>query len=171
MIAVPAHAAQSVVNTVVAAGVTAVVDCGVAPGLSNMMAGRAAARLEVCERVEILVGGLPLARGAEPAAEGVLFVATSMARSLPSFPYTDAWFEDPTNPYHRWVDGFRNSRLIVEDCTQSYLRLVHRPEVDGGELHEGTVKGSGNQGRYGWRCRLQRWNGSVSTARAVTVAG
>jgi len=43
-------------------GATAVVDCGVAPGLSNMMVGQAAARLAVCERVEILVGGLPLAR-------------------------------------------------------------------------------------------------------------
>jgi len=43
-------------------GVTAVVDCGVAPGLSNMMCGQAASRLEPCERVEIYVGGLPVAR-------------------------------------------------------------------------------------------------------------
>jgi lysine 6-dehydrogenase len=43
-------------------GTTAVVDCGVAPGLSNMMAGAAAARLDPCERVEILVGGLPVER-------------------------------------------------------------------------------------------------------------
>ncbi|HXY40210.1 MAG TPA: saccharopine dehydrogenase C-terminal domain-containing protein [Vicinamibacteria bacterium] len=45
-----------------ARGVTAVVDCGVAPGLSNMMAGHAAARLDPCERVEIYVGGLPVER-------------------------------------------------------------------------------------------------------------
>jgi saccharopine dehydrogenase-like NADP-dependent oxidoreductase len=43
-------------------GVTAAVDCGVAPGLSNMVAGAAAARLDACERVEIYVGGLPVAR-------------------------------------------------------------------------------------------------------------
>jgi saccharopine dehydrogenase-like NADP-dependent oxidoreductase len=43
-------------------GTTAVVDCGVAPGLSNMMCGAAAARLDACERVEIYVGGLPVAR-------------------------------------------------------------------------------------------------------------
>ena len=43
-------------------GVTAVVDCGVAPGLSNMMCGQAASRLEPCERIEIYVGGLPVAR-------------------------------------------------------------------------------------------------------------
>ncbi len=43
-------------------GTTAVVDCGVAPGLSNMMCGAAAARLLPCERLEIYVGGLPVAR-------------------------------------------------------------------------------------------------------------
>jgi len=43
-------------------GVTAVVDCGVAPGVSNMMVGRAAAALDRCERVEIYVGGLPVER-------------------------------------------------------------------------------------------------------------
>jgi saccharopine dehydrogenase-like NADP-dependent oxidoreductase len=43
-------------------GVTAVVDCGVAPGLSNMMCGYAAARLRPVEAVEIYVGGLPVER-------------------------------------------------------------------------------------------------------------
>ncbi|HXK11444.1 MAG TPA: saccharopine dehydrogenase C-terminal domain-containing protein [Vicinamibacteria bacterium] len=43
-------------------GVTAVVDCGVAPGLSNMMCGKAASRLDPLESVEIYVGGLPVAR-------------------------------------------------------------------------------------------------------------
>ena len=43
-------------------GTMAVVDCGVAPGLSNMMTGSAAARLDSCERIEIYVGGLPVAR-------------------------------------------------------------------------------------------------------------
>jgi saccharopine dehydrogenase-like NADP-dependent oxidoreductase len=44
------------------AGVTAVVDCGVAPGMSNMAAGFAAAQLDPCERIEIYVGGLPVER-------------------------------------------------------------------------------------------------------------
>jgi len=43
-------------------GVTAVVDCGVAPGVSNMMVGQAAARLDACLSVEIYVGGLPVQR-------------------------------------------------------------------------------------------------------------
>ncbi|HEY3352463.1 MAG TPA: alpha-amylase family glycosyl hydrolase, partial [Polyangia bacterium] len=49
-------------------------------------------------------------------------------------PAKDAWFEDPRNPFYKWVDGLRNSRLIVEDCAQPYLRLVHQPEVDAGTV-------------------------------------
>lgn len=40
-------------------GVTAVVDCGVAPGLSHMMAGYGAEVLDTARSVEIYVGGLP----------------------------------------------------------------------------------------------------------------
>jgi saccharopine dehydrogenase-like NADP-dependent oxidoreductase len=43
-------------------GVTAVVDCGVAPGVSNLMVGRAVAELAVVDDVEIFVGGLPRER-------------------------------------------------------------------------------------------------------------
>jgi lysine 6-dehydrogenase len=42
--------------------VTAVVDCGVAPGLSNMIVGRLHAELETTKEVLILVGGLPKER-------------------------------------------------------------------------------------------------------------
>ena len=40
-------------------GVTAVVDCGVAPGLTNMLAGYAVAQLDGCQRLDIYVGGIP----------------------------------------------------------------------------------------------------------------
>jgi saccharopine dehydrogenase-like NADP-dependent oxidoreductase len=43
-------------------GVTAVIDCGVAPGVSNMIAGWGASQLDVCERLDICVGGLPVER-------------------------------------------------------------------------------------------------------------
>jgi saccharopine dehydrogenase-like NADP-dependent oxidoreductase len=43
-------------------GVTAVVDCGVAPGMSNMVAGHAAAVLRPCRSISIYVGGLPRER-------------------------------------------------------------------------------------------------------------
>jgi saccharopine dehydrogenase-like NADP-dependent oxidoreductase len=44
------------------AGVCCVVDCGVAPGMSNMMAGYAASQLDDCDNIEIYVGGLPIER-------------------------------------------------------------------------------------------------------------
>lgn len=43
-------------------GVCAVVDCGVAPGMSNLMCGFAASQLDPCESLEIYVGGLPVER-------------------------------------------------------------------------------------------------------------
>ncbi|MFH0816978.1 MAG: saccharopine dehydrogenase C-terminal domain-containing protein [Methanobacteriota archaeon] len=44
------------------AGVTVVVDCGVAPGLSNMMAGRIASEMNTIDDLTIMVGGLPKVR-------------------------------------------------------------------------------------------------------------
>ncbi len=43
-------------------GVIAVTDCGVAPGLTNMVAAWAASRFDSCERIEMSVGGLPAVR-------------------------------------------------------------------------------------------------------------
>ena len=43
-------------------GVTAVVDCGVAPGLSNMLVAYGTSLLDSAERAQILVGGLPVIR-------------------------------------------------------------------------------------------------------------
>lgn len=42
--------------------VMAVVDCGVAPGMSHLLAGYAAAQLSNCDNIEIYVGGLPRER-------------------------------------------------------------------------------------------------------------
>lgn len=43
-------------------GVTAVVDCGVAPGMSHMISGAEATDLDECTNIEIYVGGLPRER-------------------------------------------------------------------------------------------------------------
>tara|TARA_R110000744_G_scaffold179502_2_gene298509 strand:- start:531 stop:1682 length:1152 start_codon:yes stop_codon:yes gene_type:complete len=43
-------------------GVTAVVDMGVAPGMSNMLSGYGASLLKECQNIEIYVGGLPRER-------------------------------------------------------------------------------------------------------------
>lgn len=45
-----------------AAGVTAVVDCGVAPGMSNLLCGYATTQLDVTEHLGIYVGGIPALR-------------------------------------------------------------------------------------------------------------
>jgi len=42
--------------------VTAIVDCGVAPGMSNLLIGNAATKLDVIDKVRIYVGGLPEVR-------------------------------------------------------------------------------------------------------------
>jgi lysine 6-dehydrogenase len=58
-------------------GVTAVVDCGVSPGLSNFAVGRAAAALEEIDEVTILVGGLPVDR-ARPFGYAIVFSETDV---------------------------------------------------------------------------------------------
>jgi saccharopine dehydrogenase-like NADP-dependent oxidoreductase len=45
-----------------AKGTVVIVDCGVAPGTSNMIAGHAARELDRFDELEILVGGVPLKR-------------------------------------------------------------------------------------------------------------
>lgn len=42
-----------------AKGITCITDCGVAPGMSNILAARGAMMLENCTHLEIYVGGLP----------------------------------------------------------------------------------------------------------------
>ncbi len=49
-------------DLVARAGVTAVVDCGVAPGMSNILTGYVANQLDEVRRVTIYVGGLPEVR-------------------------------------------------------------------------------------------------------------
>jgi len=44
------------------AGVTAIVDCGVSPGLSNLLIGRVAEQLDHIDNILIYVGGLPEVR-------------------------------------------------------------------------------------------------------------
>ena len=58
-------------------GVTAVVDCGVSPGLSNFAAGRAQARLDAIESLTIYVGGLPAVRR-RPYEYAIVFSATDV---------------------------------------------------------------------------------------------
>jgi lysine 6-dehydrogenase len=96
-------------------GVTAVVDCGVSPGLSNFAVGRAAAALAAIDDVRILVGGLPVDR-TRPFGYAILFSATDV-------------IEEYTRP----------ARVVEEG------RVVTRPALSGVEAVEvpgiGTLEG------------------------------
>ncbi len=58
-------------------GVTAVVDCGVSPGLSNLAVGRAAAKLGHLDDAVIFVGGIPVERR-WPYEYRIVFSATDV---------------------------------------------------------------------------------------------
>ncbi len=91
-------------------GVTAVVDCGVAPGLSNLLCGRAAHEFDSVERMMILVGGLPKRR-VWPFEYRVVFSAVDV-------------IEEYTRPA-RWVE---NGRLVTKPALTD-IELVDLPRV------------------------------------------
>ncbi len=79
-------------------GVTAVVDCGVAPGLTNMLAGYAVAQLDGCQRLDIYVGGIP-------------------RRPRPPFYYKAAFSPaDVIEEYTRPSRLVENGRVVVRDA-------------------------------------------------------
>lgn len=91
-------------------GVTAVTDAGVAPGLSNMMAAFAAGQLDVCRRLEIAVGGLPVLR---------------------SWPFNyKAGFApwDVLEEYTRPARVVENGQVAIKEAL-SGLKLIEVPEV------------------------------------------
>lgn len=91
-------------------GVTAVTDAGVAPGLSNMMAVFAASQFDVCERLEIAVGGLPAVR---------------------SWPFNyKAGFApwDVLEEYTRPARVMENGQVVIKEAL-SGLKLIDVPEV------------------------------------------
>ncbi|HDI73806.1 MAG TPA: saccharopine dehydrogenase [Candidatus Korarchaeota archaeon] len=95
------------------AGVTIVPDAGVAPGLSNMMAGRAYAQLEEVEGLKIYVGGIP-------------------EKPVPPLGYLVTWSpEDLIEEYVRPARVVSNG-TIVEKPAVSEIEKIYIPDV--GEL-------------------------------------
>jgi lysine 6-dehydrogenase len=87
------------------AGVTAVVDCGVSPGLSNFAAGRAAARFDAIESLSIYVGGLPAVRR-WPYEYAIVFSAT-----------------DVIEEYTRPARVIENGRVVVKPALSEIEKL------------------------------------------------
>jgi saccharopine dehydrogenase-like NADP-dependent oxidoreductase len=91
-------------------GVTAVVDCGVSPGLSNLAIGRAASKLSRVESAVIYVGGLPAERH-WPYEYRIVFSATDV-------------IEEYTRPA-RLVE---NGRIVVKEAL-SEVELIDFPGI------------------------------------------
>ena len=90
-------------------GVTAVVDCGVSPGLSDFAVGRAAARLSQIDDAAILVGGLPVDR-TRPFGYAIVFSSA-----------------DVIEEYTRPARTIENQRVVEREA----LSEVETIEVDG----------------------------------------
>jgi lysine 6-dehydrogenase len=91
-------------------GVTAVVDCGVSPGISNFAVGRAAAALDEVDEVTILVGGLPADRR-RPFGYAIVFSAT-----------------DVIEEYTRPARVVENGRIVTREALTE-VEAVDFPEV------------------------------------------
>jgi len=72
------------------AGICVIPDCGVAPGLSNLLVGRAVSQLDEVHEVSILVGGLP-------------------ETPIPPLNYTVTWCVEDL------IEGYVRDALIVKD--------------------------------------------------------
>ncbi|HVO34811.1 MAG TPA: saccharopine dehydrogenase family protein [Gemmatimonadales bacterium] len=135
-------------------GVTAVVDCGVAPGLSNLLCGRAVHEFDEVERLLILVGGLPKTR-VWPFEYRVVFSAVDV-------------IEEYTRPA-RWVEHGR----LVTKAALTDVELVDLPRV-------GTVEAFNTDGLRSLATTLRvpfmkektlRWPGHAEKMRMLRETG
>ncbi|MFI5181353.1 MAG: saccharopine dehydrogenase C-terminal domain-containing protein [Thermoanaerobaculia bacterium] len=101
-------------------GVSAVVDCGVSPGLSNLAAGRAESRLDETDSIAIYVGGLPVPR-TKPFEYRIVFSGT-----------------DVIEEYTRPARVRENGRLVVRPAL-SELEQLDVPGI-------GTLEGFNTDG-------------------------
>ena len=115
------------------ANVTVIPDCGVAPGLSNILVGRAASLLDEVMEVIILVGGIP-------------------EKPIAPLDYKVTWsVEDLLEEYTRRVKIVKDGKL-VEETALNGLELVEFPGVgkleafytDGVRTLHSTIKGVKN---------------------------
>ena len=146
-------------------GVTAVVDCGVSPGLSNLAIGRAVAMLDTVDSATIFVGGLPVPR-------------------LWPFEYRSVFSPtDVIEEYTRPARLIENGQVVIREAL-SEVELLDFPEVgtleafnsDGLRTVLTTVKGRNMKEKtlrypgHADRMRMMRETGLFS-GEAVEVDG
>ena len=91
-------------------GVTIVPDCGLAPGISNLLVGHAVKRLDKVEKIHIMVGGLP-------------------EKPLPPLGYVITWSpESLIDEYTRKARIVKNGRIVMVDALDG-LEHVDFPGV------------------------------------------
>ncbi len=93
-------------DAAIKAGITIVPDCGVAPGLSNLLAGRGTSRLDQVEGIHIVCGGLPIT-------------------PVPPLGYTITWSVEGL------IDEYMRPARIIEDG-----KLVKKEALSGLEIIE-----------------------------------
>jgi len=135
-------------------GVTAIVDCGVAPGMSNLLAGYAAATFSPCERIDIAVGGIP-------------------ERRVAPFEYKAGFApSDVIEEYTRPARQVESGRVVVKEAL-SEVETYELPEV-------GTVEAFNTDGLRSLADTLDvpsmtektiRWPGHADLMRAFRTAG
>jgi glycosidase len=82
------------------------------------------------------------------------------------------WLEDPKNPYFKWIDGQRNSRLHVGDCDQPLFELTSSPTVTSSSLSFSARFVPGQTGTAAdWSTLSVTCNGSSMTPVIDPVAG
>jgi saccharopine dehydrogenase-like NADP-dependent oxidoreductase len=135
-------------------GIPVVVDCGVAPGISNLLVGRTAAELDEVESVRVLVGGLPVHR-------------------VPPWEYRVTW--SPADVLEEYVRPCRIRRGGTEVVVPalSEVELIEFPEI-------GTLEAFFTDGLRTLLHTLPapelvektlRWPGHAALARALRDSG
>jgi lysine 6-dehydrogenase len=137
-----------------AKGVSAIVDCGVSPGLSNLACGRAAGRLDVVDSIVISVGGLPFRR-VPPWEYRIVFSATDV-------------IEEYTRPARLVEDGRVVTKPALSEVTPFDLPGVGTLEgflTDGLRTVLSTVKARN------LREQTLRWPGHAEKMRLLRDTG
>ena len=120
-------------NEALKADVTVIPDCGVAPGISNFLVGRACSLLDEVEEAIILVGGIP-------------------EKAIGPLGYKVTWcVEDLLEEYARKAKIVKDGKLVEEEALNG-LELVEFPGVgkleafytDGARTMHSTIRGVKN---------------------------
>jgi lysine 6-dehydrogenase len=135
-------------------GVTAVVDCGVAPGMSNLLTAKIEGELDTMERGTIMVGGLPVTRrwpweyAAVFSPIDVIEEYTRTARYLEHGQVVER--EALSDPEYVELPGVGTMESFNTDGLRSLLRTIKCPN-----LKEKTL----------------RWPGHIEKIRVLRATG